>query len=49
MCAALLDRVLLDDWGYPVVGDAVAAAASPRVEAAIALCPARALYLIGRN
>lgn len=49
VCAALLDRVRLDDWGYPIVEDAVRAAASLDVDAAIALCPARALYVAVRN
>jgi len=43
VCAALLGGVSLDEWGYPVLSaepDDPAAARS-----AVALCPARALYL----
>ncbi|GAW50980.1 MULTISPECIES: ferredoxin [unclassified Nocardioides] len=42
VCAALLPRqITLDEWGYPIV----AAADDPAVdvEAAVRLCPARAL------
>lgn len=49
VCAALLEDVALDTWGYPIVGDPVAAAASPDVRSALSLCPARALYLTERT
>lgn len=43
VCAELLRGVTLDEWGYPIVLDDRADAADAK--AAVALCPARALYL----
>lgn len=48
-CAALLDAVRLDPWGYPIVDDPAAAGRDPQASAALALCPALALYLTERN
>lgn len=49
VCAAVLQAVDLDEWGYPIVRDARAAAEAPDLRSAVALCPARALYVTGRN
>lgn len=49
VCAALLDAVTLDPWGYPIISDAVAAAQDSDVASAITLCPNRAIYLMGRT
>lgn len=49
VCAAVLENVARDDWGYPIIPDATAAAASPLARTAIRLCPARALYLTRRS
>ena len=49
VCAQLLAGVALDEWGYPVVTDDRVDPADPlameAVDAALRLCPARALYL----
>lgn len=49
VCAAVLDGVSVDEWGYPIVHDAKLAAASPDLNSALSLCPARALYVTGRS
>lgn len=44
LCAALLPGAITrDDWGYPVVGPAIAAAAPNDVRRAVSVCPALAL------
>jgi ferredoxin len=47
LCAALLpNAVQLDDWGYPIVDQAVIAGApASEVKRAISACPALALRL----
>ncbi|WP_370890427.1 ferredoxin [Janibacter sp. GXQ6167] len=44
VCAHLLpDQVTLDEWGYPILHRRSAEALGPEGQAAIRLCPARAL------
>jgi ferredoxin len=47
VCAALLpERIVRDEWGFPVLrGSAVDDADQADVRAAVAACPALALYL----
>jgi ferredoxin len=49
LCAALLpDRIVMDDWGFPLVrGSGVAPTDEKDVRRAVALCPALALRLSG--
>lgn len=47
LCHELLpDKVRLDDWGYPVVGEPVEAGELPEARAAVAACPRQALRLV---
>ncbi len=45
VCAQLLAGVRLDEWGYPVIDGRPGAIDPAETAPAIALCPARALYL----
>ncbi|MEO7754329.1 MAG: ferredoxin [Terracoccus sp.] len=45
VCAQLLAGVRLDEWGYPVIDGRPGAIDPAEAAPAIALCPARALYL----
>ncbi|GAB3434365.1 hypothetical protein GCM10027517_02340 [Phycicoccus ginsengisoli] len=50
ICASLLPRtVAIDEWGYPLVAAGPVRDDAADVEAAVRLCPARALYLTGRG
>jgi ferredoxin len=49
ICASLLPRtVALDEWGYPLVVVGAVRDDVADAEAAVRLCPARALYLTRR-
>lgn len=45
VCAQLLSGVRLDEWGYPIIDVRPGAIDPSEAAPAIALCPARALYL----
>jgi len=46
LCAELLpERIVLDEWGYPVVLGPVAPAQRSLAREAVAACPRRALHL----
>ena len=50
ICASLLPRTVeLDEWGYPVLAPGGGRDDPADVEAAVRLCPARALYLMDRG
>ncbi|MFC8503770.1 ferredoxin [Pedococcus sp. NPDC057267] len=50
ICASLLPRTIeLDEWGYPVLAPGGGHDDPSDVEAAVRLCPARALYLMNRT
>ena len=51
LCAALLpDRIVMDDWGFPLVrGNSVAPRDEKDVRRAVAMCPALALRLSGNR
>lgn len=50
ICASLLPRTVeLDEWGYPVLAPGGWQDDPVEVEAAVRLCPARALYLTKRG
>jgi ferredoxin len=50
ICASLLPRTVeLDEWGYPVLAPGGGHDDPADVEAAVRLCPARALYLMDRG
>ena len=47
LCAELLpERIVLDEWGYPVVLGPVADAQRALAREAVAACPRRALHLL---
>jgi ferredoxin len=47
LCAELLpERLLLDEWGYPVVLGPVAPDQTDLAREAVAACPRRALHLV---
>jgi ferredoxin len=49
ICASLLPASIeLDEWGYPVLDSGGALEDEADLEAAVRLCPARALYLTRR-
>jgi ferredoxin len=46
MCAELLpERIVLDDWGYPMIDPQVPASLHEHAERAVKACPALALRL----